>query len=92
MQFLKILFWMAVAVIAALFTRSNWHPVTLNLWSDLQADVKLPVLLALAFVLGFLPTFLVLRGRLWSARRRIEAAERSIVPPPAVRASEETAP
>ena len=82
MQFLRTLFWMAVAVIVALFTWSNWHPVTLNLWADLRADVKLPVLLALAFLLGFLPTFLILRGRLWSANRRIEAIERSIASPP----------
>lgn len=81
MQFLRTLFWMAVAVIVALFTWSNWHPVTLNLWADLRADVKLPVLLALAFLIGFLPTFLILRGRLWSANRRIEAMERSIAPP-----------
>lgn len=82
MQFLKTLFWMAVAVAVALFTWSNWHPVTLNLWADLRADVKLPVLLALAFLIGFLPTFLVLRGRLWSANRKVEALERSIAPPP----------
>lgn len=94
MQFLRTLFWMAVAVIVALFTWSNWHPVTLNLWADLRADVKLPVLLALSFLLGFLPTFLVLRGRLWSANRRIEAMERSIGPASAAPASapEERAP
>jgi uncharacterized integral membrane protein len=82
MQFLKTLFWMAVAVIVSLFTWSNWHPVTLNLWGDLQADVKLPVLLAVAFLVGFLPTFIILRGRLWSARRRIEALDRNLAPPP----------
>lgn len=81
MQFLKTLFWMAVAVIVALFAWINWNPVTLNLWGDLQADVKIPVLLGLIFVLGFLPPFLILRGRLWSARRRIEALERSVTPP-----------
>ncbi|MFL6734523.1 MAG: lipopolysaccharide assembly protein LapA domain-containing protein [Sphingomicrobium sp.] len=81
MQFLKTLFWMAVAVIISLFAWVNWNPVTLNLWGDLQADIKIPVLLLLVFILGFLPTFLILRGRLWSARRRYEALERSIAPP-----------
>ncbi|MEO5774653.1 MAG: LapA family protein [Sphingomicrobium sp.] len=81
MQFLKTLFWMAVAVIVALFAWVNWNPVTLNLWSDLQADVKIPLLIAVVFLLGFVPTFLILRGRLWSARRRIEALERSVAPP-----------
>lgn len=80
MQFLKTLFWMAVAVVVALFAWVNWTPVTLSLWGDLQADVKIPVLVALVFVLGFLPPFIILRGRLWSARRRIEALERSVAP------------
>ncbi|MEO6360908.1 MAG: LapA family protein [Sphingomicrobium sp.] len=80
MQFLKTLFWMAVAVIVALFAWVNWNPVTLNLWGNLQADVKIPVLLAVAFALGFIPPFVILRGRLWSAQRRIEALERSHSP------------
>lgn len=83
MQFLKTLFWMAVAVIVALFAWVNWNPVTLNLWGDLQADVKIPVLLAVAVLLGFLPPFLIFRGRLWSAHRRIEALERSVGNAPA---------
>ena len=86
MQFLKTLFWMAVAVIVALFAWVNWNPVTLNLWGNLQADVKIPVLLGAAFVLGFLPPFLILRGRLWSARRRIDALERNVASSPAAHA------
>lgn len=82
MQFLKTLFWMAVAVIVALFAWVNWNPVTLNLWGNLQADVKIPALLAAAFVLGFLPPFLILRGRLWAARRRMDALERNVAPAP----------
>ena len=83
MQFLKTLFWMAVAVVVALFAWVNWNPVTLNLWGDLQADIKIPVLLLAVLILGFLPPFIILRGKLWSARRRIEALERSMAPPPA---------
>jgi putative membrane protein len=83
MQFLKTLFWVAVAVILVLFAIANWEPVTLNLWGGLQADVKKPVLVIAAFLLGFLPTFLVYRARLWSLRRRYEPLERTIsVAPP----------
>ena len=59
MQFLKTLFWVLLAVLVALFASRNWLDVTVNLWGDLQADIKFPVLLALIFLLGFLPTFLI---------------------------------
>ena len=76
MQFLKTLFWVLLAVFIALFASSNWSDVTLNLWGDIQVDIKIPVLLAVMFLLGFLPTFLIERARLWTLRRRIEAQER----------------
>ena len=72
MQFLKTLFWVIVAVALVLFGRANWFPVTLTLWGGLQADVKLPVLVVAAFLIGFLPTFLLYRARLWSLKRRLE--------------------
>jgi putative membrane protein len=79
MQFLKTLFWVLLAVIVVLFASRNWSDVTLSLWSDIQADIKLPILLLLAFLIGFLPTWLTMRARVWSHRRRIEAMERNRV-------------
>jgi uncharacterized integral membrane protein len=81
MQFLKTLFWVLIAVLVALFATRNWTDVTLNLWGDIQADIKLPVLLLLAFLLGWLPTWLWMRTRIWSQRRRIDALERNLAPP-----------
>ena len=85
MQFLKTLFWIALTVVLVLFAKANWNAVTLRLWGGLEADVKLPVLVLAAFLLGFLPTFIIYRARLWSLRRRLEPSERhvKIVPPPA---------
>jgi len=76
MQFLKTLFWVLLAVFIALFASRNWFDVTLNLWGDIQVDIKIPVLLALMVVLGFLPTFILQRARLWTVRRRLEAQQR----------------
>lgn len=77
MHFLKTLFWVLVAVIVVLFASHNWSDVTLNLWGDIQADIKIPLLLLILFLLGFLPTWLLMRARLWTYRRRIDAFERS---------------
>lgn len=71
MQFLKTLFWVVLAVFVAIIARNNWTDVTINLWGSLQADIKLPLLVGLAVLVGFLPTYLIFRARLWSARRRL---------------------
>ena len=76
MQFLKTLFWVLVAVVLALFASRNWTAVTLNLWGNMQADIKLPLLLALVFLLGLLPPLAIYRARLWSLGRQLAVEER----------------
>jgi lipopolysaccharide assembly protein A len=76
MRFLSTLFWALVAAIVALFSWVNWNPVGLRLWDTLELDIQLPLLLLIVFLLGFLPTWLVMRARLWSYRRRLEALDR----------------
>jgi putative membrane protein len=76
MQFLKTLLWVVIVVFVAILAGRNWHDVTLHLWGDLLMDIKLPLLMALMFFIGFLPTFLIERARLWAMRRRVEAQER----------------
>lgn len=95
MHFLKTLFWVLIAVLLALFASHNWFDVTVNLWGDMQADIKLPVLLLIAFLIGFAPTWGLMRTRLWSHRRRIQAMElnraASLPTDPATRENEPTA-
>jgi putative membrane protein len=78
MQFLKTLFWMVVAVVLAAFTYRNWQGVPINLWGGLQAEVKMPVIVFGAFLLGFLPGFALYRTTRWRLRRRLESAERTL--------------
>jgi len=80
MHFLRTLFWVVVAVSLAIFANRNWGDVTVNLWGDLQADIKLPILLIITFLIGFLPPYLILRGRIWGLKRRLMVAERPPVP------------
>lgn len=85
MNFLKTIFWVVVAVSLAIFANRNWNDVTVNLWGNLQADIKLPILMAVLFLIGFLPTWFVLRGRVWALKRKLALAERPLVAPvPAV--------
>jgi uncharacterized integral membrane protein len=77
MQFLKTLFWVALAIILVLFADANWNAVTIHLWGGLEADVKLPVLLLAVFLIGFLPMLIIHRARLWGLRRRLEMHDRT---------------
>jgi lipopolysaccharide assembly protein A len=75
MQFLRTLLWVVIAAFAAIIASENWRDVTLDLWGDLQADIKIPVLLIFAFLVGFLPTWLIMRGKLWRLQRRLAQDE-----------------
>ena len=83
MQFLKYLFLVVVTVLAVLFGIANWIPVELKL-GDIIVEVKLPLLILGAFLLGFLPTLLIYGARIWSLRRRLETqgGPASNAPPP----------
>jgi lipopolysaccharide assembly protein A len=85
MQFLKTLFWVALAIILVLFATENWHSVTMRLWGGLEADVKLPVLIFASFLLGFLPMLVIHRARLWGLRRRPTCRRPKTVSPPTPR-------
>ena len=76
MQFLKTLFWTVLAVFVAIFATRNWRDVTVDLWGPLAADIKLPLLMGIMLILGWLPTWLILRGKLWTARRKLALLER----------------
>ena len=83
MNFLRTLFWVVVAVSLAIFANRNWNNVTLNLWGSIQADIKLPFLLFVVFLIGFLPPYIIMRGRVWGLRRKLALAERPVSPPTA---------
>jgi len=84
MQFLKTLFWIVIAVSLAIFANHNWVDVTIALWGNLQADIKVPVLLLITFLIGFLPTYFLMRGRLWAMQGNLILAERrTVAAPPA---------
>jgi lipopolysaccharide assembly protein A len=78
MQFLKTILWVVLAVVMVIFALNNWTPVTVNLWNGLQLDTQLPVLMALAFLLGLIPYFILHRATRWSLSRKLTNAERSL--------------
>ena len=74
MRFLKALFWLVVGMLLALLAYANLDEVvSVELWDHIIVDIKLPLLLLVTFLLGFLPTFLILRARIWTLKRRLDS-------------------
>ncbi|MEP7316355.1 MAG: hypothetical protein ABI667_06640 [Sphingomicrobium sp.] len=83
MSFLKTLLWILIAVLAIIFAGANWADVTIVLWGGLQVTIKLPFLLFLVALAVWLPTWLVMRGKLWRLERRLVVETQTLaVPPP----------
>lgn len=78
MNFLKTLFWVVLTVVVVLFAYDNWTPVTINLWGNLQASTKLPMMMLLSFLLGLVPALIYYRTKSWRATRRLSTVEREL--------------
>ena len=57
------------------FSFFNWTDVSVTIWDNLILDTKLPALVIIAFMLGFLPSWLLHRGTKWRLTRRIRSLE-----------------
>ncbi|MFM7028824.1 MAG: LapA family protein [Chakrabartia sp.] len=78
MQFLRSIFWGALAIVLAGFCARNWTPVTVNLWSDLVMDTRLALPVLVAFLLGLLPYFVLHRTTRWALQRKLHQSERQL--------------
>jgi putative membrane protein len=82
MSFLKTLFWVIFLVGFVVFAVNNWQPVSVRLWGGLWLDTKLPALLGLSFLIGFVPLYILHRTHSFRLRRRIMTLESSARPAP----------
>ena len=84
MRFLKTLIWVTIIIGLVVFATNNWAPVSVSLWGGLRLDTKLPALVIVAFLLGFLPLYILHRTQVWRMKRRIltlEGSQRTVAPP-----------
>jgi uncharacterized integral membrane protein len=77
-KILRTIFWMLAAIGFLVFAIFNWQPVELTLWQNLVLETKVPVLVLLAFIAGFLPMWAVHRSIVWGLQRRVRALETSL--------------
>ena len=78
MQFLRTLFWVVVAAVGVIFAYRNWVPAEIQLWGGLEADVKLPLLMLFAFLIGFVPVFVLHKATRWRFKRKLDNMQRAL--------------
>lgn len=82
MKIIRTVLWVVVIVALALFTAFNWTSVDIQIWESLVLETRLPVLILVAFLLGYFPMWLTHRTSVWRFNRRIaslEASQRSLI-------------
>ena len=77
MAFLRTLLWIAVTVIVVVFSVRNWVPVPVNLFGDTVVETKLPMLILIGFLIGFVPLYIWHRAFKWRQKRKLSAIERT---------------
>lgn len=75
MQFLKTLLWVTVIIATILFAINNWVPVSVKLWGGMLLDTKLPMLVIVSFIAGYLPLYLIYKASSWRLKRKILTLE-----------------
>ena len=78
MKILRTIILVLLAVAFLIFAIYNWEPVELALWQNLVLETKVPMLVLLAFLAGFVPMWALHRSVVWNQNRRIRALETSL--------------
>ena len=75
MQILRTIAWALLLAGLVAFSVANWTDVTVRIWPGILVDTKVPAIVIISFLIGFVPMWLYLRASKWQARRRIQSLE-----------------
>lgn len=74
MKFAKLLFWVAFIIGLVIFSVNSWQSVTLSVGLDSVLVTKLPVLVILSLLIGFLPLYIWHHIIKWRLTKKLNAA------------------
>ncbi len=78
MQVIRTIAWILLVCGIMLFSFYNWRPVEITIWENLVLETKVPVVLVLAFLGGFVPLLAYHLSVSWGMKRRIRNLENSL--------------
>jgi putative membrane protein len=89
MKLLRTIAWLLLLAMLLVFTVANWGqpPVTVRIWENLVVETKMPAIVVISLLIGFVPMWLYHRASRWRMQRRMQSLEASArasaMPPPA---------
>ena len=78
MAVIRTIAWIALVCGLMIFSFYNWRPVELTIWENIVLETKVPMLVLLAFALGFVPLLAYHLSVKWALKRRIRNLENSL--------------
>jgi len=76
MQIVRTIVWVLLLTALLVFSFANWTPaVDVTIWPNLVAQTKIPAIVVVSFLIGFVPMWLLYRASKWQLQRRITALE-----------------
>jgi hypothetical protein len=75
MGVIRTLVWLVILAVLLAFSYFNWRPVEVQIWENLIVETRIPALVIVAFLLGFVPMWLLHRGVRWRLNRRISGLQ-----------------
>ena len=79
MQIVRTIVWVLLLVALLIFSIANWAPVvTVRIWEGLVVDTKIPAIVVVSFLIGFVPMWLYHRAHRWQSRRKVHSLEANL--------------
>ncbi|WP_077147721.1 DUF1049 domain-containing protein [Sphingopyxis sp. KK2] len=78
MGIVRTIIWVLLTALLVVFSTVNWVVVPVQVWPNLIVETKLPAIVLISFLIGFLPTWLAWRAARWSLKRRLDHSERQL--------------
>ena len=76
MQIVRTIVWVLLLTALLVFSFANWDPtITVKIWPNLVVETKIPAIVIISFLVGFLPMWLLYRANRWQMSRRIGTLE-----------------
>jgi hypothetical protein len=79
MHIVRTVIWVVLLAALLLFSIANWGPVvTVRIWEGLVVDTKIPAIVLVSFLIGFVPMWLYHRADRWRMQRRTHSLEANL--------------
>jgi lipopolysaccharide assembly protein A len=78
MQFLRTIFWVALAVIFVIFAVYNGQRTEIRAWDAFVVEAPLWLIVLGSFLIGLLPVLVLHRATRWNLNRKLDSANRNL--------------